>query len=110
MSTLARRALIGLLCATASLDLAAPAVADRAGEPGGDDHDAARDAVAHGEALPLADILARVGPALGGQVIGVHFERRGGRWLYEFRVLANGQLRVVHVDAATADIVRSEVR
>jgi hypothetical protein len=130
MSALARRALIGLLLAPASLGLAAHALAGRGDGPesgpqgghgdssdgghggghDGDEHDAARDAVARGEALPLTDILARVGPSLGGQVIGVHFERHGGRWLYEFRVLAGGQLRVVHVDAATAEIVRSEVR
>jgi uncharacterized membrane protein YkoI len=74
------------------------------------DHDRAREALERGEALPLADILARVRPELGGEVVGVDFERgRGGRWIYEFKVIGpSGRLVEVHVDAATARVLRRE--
>ncbi len=73
------------------------------------DHDSARHAVEHGEALPLSDILARVRPELGGEVVGVAFRRKVGRWVYEFRVIAPaGRLDEVYVDAATAEILRRE--
>jgi uncharacterized membrane protein YkoI len=71
------------------------------------DHDRAREALERGEALPLADILARVRPELGGEVVGVSFERDGGRWIYEFKVVGPaGRLSEVHVDAATARVLR----
>lgn len=98
----ARRALIGLCLSAAGALLALPVRADR-------DHDNARHAVEHGEALPLSEILARVRPQLGGEVIGVAFEREEGRWVYEFRIIGpGGRLTEVSVDAATARIVRRE--
>ena len=40
---------------------------------------------------------------LGGEVVGVLFERRRGRWVYEFKVIGpGGRLVEVYVDAATA--------
>ncbi len=108
-----RRALIGLGLVAASLRFASPARSDqdddRANHGHSRDHDSARHAVENGEALPLADILARVRPELGGEVVGVAFRRKADRWIYEFRVIAaNGRLDEVHVDAATAQIIERE--
>jgi uncharacterized membrane protein YkoI len=74
-----------------------------------DDHDRARRAFEQGEVLPLADILARVRGELGGEVVGVSFERENGRWVYEFRVIGSGgRLIEVYVDAATAEVLERE--
>lgn len=99
-----RRSLAGL-CAAAAL-LAAPAA--QAGGRRDRDHDRAREALERGEALPLTEVLARVRAELGGEVVGVDFERgRGGRWIYEFKVIGPaGRLEEVHVDAATARVLR----
>jgi uncharacterized membrane protein YkoI len=71
------------------------------------DHDRAREALERGEALPLAEILARVRPELDGEVVGVSFEREGGRWIYEFRLIGRaGRLAEIHVDAATARVLK----
>ena len=73
------------------------------------DHDQARRAVEHGEALPLFDILARVRSQLGGEVVGVSFKRRRDRWVYEFKVVGpGGQLTEIYVDAASAILKREE--
>jgi len=91
------------LCAAALL-FAAPASAGREG-----DHDRARRAVEQGEALPLSTILARLGPALGGEVVGVSFEREGGLWVYEFRVIGpTGRRMEVLVDASSARVIGRE--
>lgn len=96
---------LGGFCAMAGTAavLAAPAAFAR----GRRDHDRAREALERGEALPLAEVLARVRPELGGEVVGVDFEReRGGRWIYEFKVIGpTGRLVEVHVDAATARVL-----
>ena len=73
------------------------------------DYDRARRAVERGEALALADILTRVRSGLGGEVVGVEFERRRDRWTYEFKVIdPAGRLWEVYVDAATAEILKRE--
>jgi uncharacterized membrane protein YkoI len=99
-----RRCLIGLsLCGMATL-LPSALLAD-----GDRDHDQARWAVERGEALPLSDILARVRSDLGGEIVGVSFERKRGRWIYEFKVIgAGGRLVEVYVDAASAQILKRE--
>ena len=75
-------------------------------------HARAREALERGEALPLAEILARVRPELGGEVVGVSFERdRGndGGWIYEFKVIRpDGRLVEVDVDARTARVLKRE--
>jgi uncharacterized membrane protein YkoI len=97
-----RRDVIGIALGVAAVLFAPQARADH-------DHDRARHAVERGEALPLADILSRVKPELGGEIIGVSFDRKSDRWVYEFRVIAPaGQLTEVHVDAATAKIIKRE--
>lgn len=104
-----RRDLVRLagFCAAAAggAVLAAPGAVARGRRD--DDHDRAREALERGEALPLAEVLARVRPALGGEVVGVDFERgRDGRWIYEFKVIGPaGRLGEVHVDAATARVL-----
>jgi hypothetical protein len=113
-----RRALIGLCLSIAGVPLAGHAgtahdnrPADDAddGTEHGHDHDHARRAVERGEALPLSDILSRVRPELGGEVVGVTFRRNAGRWIYEFRVIAAaGQLDEIYVDAATARVIKRE--
>ena len=73
------------------------------------DHDDARLAVERGESLPLAVILDRVRGKLGGEVVGVRFEREDGRWIYEFRVIVpGGGLADMCVDAATGELIGRE--
>jgi uncharacterized membrane protein YkoI len=73
------------------------------------DYDWARHAVERGEALALTEILTRVHPDLGGEVVGVKFERKRERWVYEFKVIdPAGRLWEVYVDAATAAILKRE--
>jgi uncharacterized membrane protein YkoI len=73
------------------------------------DHDQARRALRDGRARPLAEILQRTVADLGGEVIGVEFERENGRYVYEFKVVTpTGRLREVYVDALTAEILKSE--
>jgi uncharacterized membrane protein YkoI len=73
------------------------------------DHERARRAVERGEALPLPDLLKRVRADLQGEVVGVSFERKRDRWVYEFKVIApGGRLMEVYVDAASAEILKRE--
>jgi uncharacterized membrane protein YkoI len=109
MSPPTRRVLFSLCLAAASLPFAALAKPDDEEDAPHLDHDSARHAVERGEALPLSDILERVRPELGGEVVGVAFHRRARRWIYEFRVIAPAsQLNEVYVDAATAQIIKRE--
>lgn len=88
------------LLLVAVLALAAvPAAADG-------DHDRARRAVERGEALPLREVLARLGDGLPGRVVEIEFDREDGRWVYELKVIdAAGRLLEVYVDARTARIL-----
>lgn len=71
------------------------------------DHDAVRQAVERGEIRALVEILAIIRNKLPGQVAGVEIERKGGRWLYEFRIVdAKGRLFEAYVDARTGEIER----
>jgi uncharacterized membrane protein YkoI len=93
---------IGFGAAAALLPLAVSA--DR-----GRDYEQARRAVEQGEVLALAEILTRVRTDLGGEVVGVEFERKHDRWVYEFKVIdAAGRLWEVYVDATTAAILTRE--
>lgn len=74
----------------------------------GHDHDVARRAVERGEIKPLAEILQMVRDRLPGEVAGVKIERKGGRLMYELRIVgAQGRLLEVYVDAATGEIGRT---
>lgn len=105
-----RRRLFGLgagACVAVGALLAVPFA--RAGSH--HDHDRAREALERGEALPLTEILARVRPELGGDIVGVSFEREDGRWIYEFKVIAPaGRLTEVYVDAATGRVLKQKAK
>lgn len=97
-----RRAFFALSLAALLPPLAARADSER-------DYEKARRAVERGEILALAEILTRVRAQLGGEVVGVEFERKRERWLYEFKVIdPAGRLWEVYVDAATAAIIKRE--
>ncbi len=91
-----------LLGAALTILVPLAAFADRA------DQDAVRHAVERGEIRPLADILAQVRDRLPGEVVGVEIDEKKGRWLYEFRVVAqDGRLFEVYVNARTGEIERT---
>lgn len=76
------------------------------------DHDLARQAVARGQALPLADILPTVREASPGEVLDVQLGRLpSGRLVYDVTVLArDGRYRTVRVDAMGNRILESGTR
>ncbi|MCP5150301.1 MAG: PepSY domain-containing protein [Ectothiorhodospiraceae bacterium] len=89
------------------------ALALHAGGVGADrgdhDHDVAREALARGELLPLAAVLATVASRFPGDVVKTELEREHGRWLYEIKLITlDGRLVEVEVDARTAAIVEVE--
>lgn len=60
-----------------------------------------------GQVLPLPTLLERLRRTHPGQVLELEFERDGGRWIYEIKLLqANGQLLKLDVDAATAQVLQ----
>jgi uncharacterized membrane protein YkoI len=105
MLRLNRRDLIRFASLGAAALIGSPAIADR-----NDEHDSARRAVELGEALPLADILAKVRRDLGGEIVSISFEREHDLWVYEFKVLEpSGRLVEVYVDAASGRVLEREV-
>jgi uncharacterized membrane protein YkoI len=104
------RVVFPLIVACAALGAPVPAAADDEGEyDERHDHDAAREAVARGEALPLDAVLAAVEKEVVGEVVGIEFEKSGGVWVYEFRVVdAAGHVIEVLADAKTAAIIKVE--
>lgn len=104
MPCLNRRRLIPFSLWLCVLFAASPALAGRER-----DREHAQAAVEQGQALPLSDILAKIRNDLGGELVGVGFERKQDRWVYEFKVIhPTGQLVEVYVDAATALILKRE--
>lgn len=102
MRKLTRLFLAGVFAAAAAFGATASASGER-------DHNEARRALERGEALPLADVIARVRPELGGEVVGVSFKRRESGWVYEFKVIGPaGRLGEIYVDAATARVVKKK--
>ena len=78
---------------------------------GENDQDLALGALQHGEALSLSEVLARVEPQLGGEIVGVSFQRDHQRWTYEFRlVMPDGGMGRVQVDAKSGAIITREAR
>ena len=101
-----RRAILVVFAGVVFAAAAARADDGKRHRDGRDDHDAAREALEHGEVLPLGDILDRVQGQLPGRILKVEFERDDGLWIYEFTVLgSNGRRVEVYVDAATAEIL-----
>ena len=106
MTTIPTRRSI-LLAATCAVATMAAGLAHADGDDYRD-HYRARRALAEGRARPLAEVLERVRNRLGGEVVGVEFEREDGRYVYEFKVVTpTGLLREVYVDAETAEILTS---
>ena len=75
----------------------------------GGDHDDAREAYEHGEALPLSRILPLALRAVPGEVLEVELEREHGYLVYEIELLAhNGRVRKVTLDARTGAVLSVE--
>jgi uncharacterized membrane protein YkoI len=75
-----------------------------------EDADNARAALARGEILPLADILARVEAQFDSRMIEVEFDVEDGRYLYEFELISrDGVIREVMVDGATGEVLGIEI-
>ena len=73
------------------------------------DHYRAGRAVQQGQARPLAEILTAIRSRVGGEVIGVEFKRKDGRYVYKLKVVTPaGWLHELSVDAATGAIVKRE--
>jgi uncharacterized membrane protein YkoI len=67
------------------------------------------EAVRRGEIRSFAEIQAAAEKVVPGQVVGVEVERRKGKLIYEFKIVAaGGRVREVYVDAATLDLVKVE--
>jgi uncharacterized membrane protein YkoI len=73
------------------------------------DFEIARDAVARGEILPLAEVLARLQTVHPGRVIEVELEISDDKMVYEVELVTpDGRLIEVELDAATAKILDYE--
>jgi uncharacterized membrane protein YkoI len=88
-----------------------------AATPGGtDQHDwnerdsayeLARRAVIRGEALPLQEIRDHLQHVAPGKIVATQYEFEFERWVYEFKIVdPQGQLRKVHIDARSGELVQ----
>jgi uncharacterized membrane protein YkoI len=104
------RTILSLTLGCGLLAVAGPADADDESEfDERHDHDQAREAVEHGEALPLDAVLAAVEKKVAGEVVGIEFEKNEGVWVYELKFVdAAGHVIEVLADAKTATIIRVE--
>jgi uncharacterized membrane protein YkoI len=98
-----------LLLAALAVALA-PVDADaRRGRGRGGDHDEAREAYEHGEALSLAQILRLARREVPGEVLDVELEREHGRLVYEIEILTPaGRVRQLILDARTGALLQRE--
>lgn len=88
--------------------LAAPPVLTTAS---GSDQDRARAALQAGEVLSLKTILERIERDHPGQVIEAELERKGGRWVYELKLVQGGGRFVkLEIDASSAEVLRRDER
>lgn len=77
----------------------------------GSDQDRARAALQAGEVLSLRTILERIERDQPGQVIEAELERKGGRWIYELKLVQTGrQLIKLEIDASSGEILRRDER
>jgi uncharacterized membrane protein YkoI len=73
------------------------------------EHDAIREALQRGEALPLVRILALAQQAVPGDVVEVELERKHEALVYEIKVLTQtGRVREIKLDARTGNILKIE--
>lgn len=69
-------------------------------------YEQAREAVEHGEALPLHEVRQRLRETFPGKIVATHYEFEFERWVYEFKIVdPQGQLQKVHLDAKTGELV-----
>lgn len=93
----------------ASLGLCLIGLAAAAGADDDRDSNAARQALIHGETLPLTTILAITARQVPGEVIKVELERKHRRLVYKIKVLAHdGRIRKVKLDARTGKVIEVE--
>jgi uncharacterized membrane protein YkoI len=82
---------------------AAPAAAD------GLSAERVRALVERGEILALEEILKRNEASLGGRIIEIEIEQKGGAYVYEIKVLRHdGRYRELKIDARTGALLREE--
>lgn len=75
------------------------------------DHDRVREAMLHGEILPLATLLARLKRLPVGELIGVEVENKDGRWVYELKMIdAEGRVLEWYVDARDGTLLKSKIK
>lgn len=73
------------------------------------EHDAIREALQRGEALPLVRILAIAQQAVPGDVIEVELERKRDALIYEIKVLTQtGRVREIKIDARNGTVLKIE--
>ena len=107
MRALRRNVLTLLLPAVLAAAGLAPAAADDKRHR--KDHEEARQAVERGEIMPLTEVLAEVRKSVPGEIVGVELERKHGTWVYEFKVIQTGGLRIeVYTDARPGRIIRTK--
>src|SRR5690349_2288440 len=68
-----------------------------------DGQERARALLSRGEIQPLRDVLTRVERQMLGDVVGLAFRQRQGRWVYVFKILTTAGKRIeVEMDASPA--------
>lgn len=111
-----------VLCLVAGALAGGPALSGGDGQHEGDGHeerehevdeherrDALREAVEHGEAKPLIEVVEIVRAHHKGEIVGVEVKRETSGWIYDVRVAdPEGRLVDVYVDAATGRILKTE--
>ncbi|MGD2118879.1 MAG: PepSY domain-containing protein [Chromatiales bacterium] len=69
-------------------------------------YELAREAVRRGEALPLPEVRKHLQKVAPGKIVATHYEYEFDRWVYEFKIVdPQGQLRKVHIDARSGELV-----
>lgn len=97
---LTRRVLLAGLLALAAPAVMAEDGAREAEDEEEEDHVRARRALKEGNIRPLSEILTKLDGTLDGEIVGIEFERDGGRYIYEFKLVTpEGRLVSVYVDA-----------
>jgi hypothetical protein len=65
----------------------------------------AREALASGQVVSLAQIRGQIAAAVGGNIIGAELCRDGSGYYYDVTVQVGGAVRRFRVDAATGSII-----
>lgn len=72
------------------------------------DHERARAALAAGEIRPLGELVAAIESRYVGAIVETELERKGGRWIYEIKLLPpSGRVVELKFDAATGALLES---